>query len=171
MPGHKTLIFGIKKEIEDFPGSKKSKNDKKPNAVLSERDLQTSLLQQMLAFTKQLGLVADWSNSILETTFTATESASFCTCTVKCPLCMTNFTLRYDRHWKTSNLCRHVRKHVQSPAVPTVNSHINNPNACSNKAVTAKIYEVEDILESNTDLPAEYLEVDVDDEMISYEEY
>lgn len=134
LPGHKSLIFGIKSEIDEFPKNKKPKNNKKSDPVLSERDLQTALLIQMSAFTKGLGLKIDWSNSIEESSYTATESASFCTCTVSCPVCSSTFVIRYDKHWKNSNLCKHVRKHK-----PSVQSELDTTAAvCKN---TGKIID------------------------------
>lgn len=65
IPGHKEFIFGIKEEINESQQTKKPKTSKKSNA-LSENDIKMSLLVQMSAFSKRLGLTADWSNSIIE---------------------------------------------------------------------------------------------------------
>lgn len=82
LPGHRALIFGIKAEINEFQENKRPKNYVKPPAklpVLNEKDVVASLLQQMSAFAKRLRIQADWTNSIIQSSFTATDSASFCT--------------------------------------------------------------------------------------------
>lgn len=114
LPGHKSLIFGIKREIDEYQDVQKAKISKKSNPVLSENDLQMSLLCQMSTFSKNLGLHADWSNSIKKSSYSASETASVCTCTVSCPICSADTLVRYDKHWKNSNLCKHIRKHMKT---------------------------------------------------------
>lgn len=75
LPGHKSLIFGIKTEIDEYQDMKKPKISKKSIPVLSENDLQMSLLSQMSTFSKKLGLHADWSNSIENSSYSASETA------------------------------------------------------------------------------------------------
>lgn len=114
LPGHKALVFGIQSEISEFQENKKPKKNIKLKPVLNENNLQTSLLYQIPTYTKGLDLQADWSNSLNNSSFTTTESASFCTCDVSCPLCESgHFAVRYDQYWRTSNICKHLRKHAQ----------------------------------------------------------
>lgn len=120
LPGHKALIYGIGNELNESQARKKPKiNNKKSNVVLSEKEVQMSLLFQMSAFTKKLGLIADWSSAITDSNYSATESAPFCTCTVLCPICHSSFVVRYDKHWKNSNLCKHMRQHKDPSKQPT----------------------------------------------------
>lgn len=60
LPGHKTLIFGIKSEIDEFKkdDSKKPKKNMKSKPILNERDIQTSLLNQMSAFNEGIGIAS-----------------------------------------------------------------------------------------------------------------
>lgn len=123
LPGHKALIFGIKVQIDDFQESKKLKKKMKLTAVLNEIELQTPLLHQLSSFTKNLGLKAVWTkDSLNDSTFTATECASFCTCTILCPLCCSSFNVRFDKHWKNSNIYKHLRKHLDPKKNGTTNS-------------------------------------------------
>lgn len=153
LPGHKALIFGIKSEIDDFQENKRPKKNTKSKFILDERDIQTSLLHQMSAFTKGLDLQADWSKSIKDSSFTKTENALFGTCTVLCPICTSVFIIRYDKHWKNSNICKHVRKHVRTNGIGEkttddldknsneTNTNEPNTNAANSKNNPFIIYE------------------------------
>lgn len=113
LPGHKALIFGIKSEISEIQDTKKSNKINKSKPVLTENDIHTSLLCQMSSFTKGLGLQADWSNAIKSSDFTETENTPLCACNVVCPICSSSFIVRYDKHWKNSNISKHLRKHAE----------------------------------------------------------
>lgn len=116
LPGHVALIFGIKKQIEDFfHDNKKPKKGAKVDIIQNEDELQANLLHQLSVFTKNLKLDAVWTkNCIKDSTFTATENASFCTCTISCCLCGSPFAVRYDKYWKNSNIYKHMRNHLNS---------------------------------------------------------
>lgn len=132
LPGHKALIFGIRSEIDNLQKNKRIKM--KPKTVLSEDELQMSLLQQMSKFTSGKGLKIDWTSSIISCTVTSTENDAVAVCQITCPICDSNFKVHYEGHWKNSNLCKHMRKHmtVKEPVknVPQT-KNLTQPNKSS----------------------------------------
>lgn len=178
LPGHKSLIFGIKTEIDEYQDMKKPKISKKSIPVLSENDLQMSLLSQMSTFSKKLGLHADWSNSIENSSYSASETASFCTCTVSCPICSAESIVRYDKHWKNSNLCKHVRKHVEPKMHATAdivaNGNANVPNRKRVKKTmtdAASSLEYQEIYVEDSDFNLGLYSTDIDNSEIIEEIY
>lgn len=64
LPGHVALIFGIKKQIEDFfHDNKKPKKGAKVDIIQNEDELQANLLHQLSVFTKNLKLDAVWTKN------------------------------------------------------------------------------------------------------------
>lgn len=161
LPGHRAMIFGIKSEIDDFKkeDNKRPKKNVKSKPVLKESDTQIALLNQMSAFTKGLKLQADWSNSIKDSSFTATETALFGTCTILCPICSSSFIVRYDKHWKTSNICKHIRKHSQS-----------NESASQNDMFYETIYVSKETGHDNVEIYGEVQEEDSGEAYIDFDE-
>lgn len=80
-----------------------------------------TLKSQLTTFTKGLGLEVDWSNAIQEFNMTQTETATLAHCTVLCPICCSNFVIRFDKYWKNSNVCKHIRKHIDENTKNKIN--------------------------------------------------
>lgn len=155
LPGHKALIFGIQTQLEEFQQNKRQTAKKKMKLThhVSEQELQLSLVHQMLTFTKNLKLDAVWSKEcIKESTFTVNNDVSQCICTVSCPLCFSPFVVRYDKHWKTSNLCKHMRKHSNNAKTNSFHASASalKPNARNNDELE-ELIEVDLVEEDSYD--------------------
>lgn len=134
LPGHNALIFGIKSEIDCFQEKKRQKKDTKPKPA--ENDLRMNLLFQMSSYTNRLKLSVDWSDTITSSNFQPNGSGA---CTILCPICSSSFTVKFDSHWKPSNICKHIRsKHATNDIASVAeitretNKEISNVNTCAN---------------------------------------
>lgn len=112
LPGHRSLILGIKSEIlelQEKRSNKRSKTSKLASKILEEGDLKTALLNQISAFTDTLKIKADWTNSIKDFSLETTKNASLAHCLLSCPICDSDINVKFEGSWKISNMCRHLR--------------------------------------------------------------
>lgn len=142
LPGHRDLILGIKSELTKLQ-EKQSENKRQKlsksnkSQVLEEIDVKTSLIKQVNVFSSGLNLKIDWSNSIDAFEFEKTSNSAFASCKVSCPLCGATYILRFDRHWKTSNICKHIRTHADRGEKTTQIHQTKNKNMDKNANVSA----------------------------------
>lgn len=114
LPGHRDLIFGISSELARLQDSGQSKRAKKSTQCnLNERDLRASLVNQLSTFATGLGLDHNWSNSIDDFEMDSTGNAIYAKCAISCKICSSVISTRYDKHWKISNIFKHIRTHVE----------------------------------------------------------
>lgn len=124
LPGHHALILGIKAEILSMENSKKPKPSKaKKKNILDEDELKAILINQITTFSSNLSLKMDWSHAIKHFEFatdknldaTLGENTTFAECTLSCPQCGAERIIRFDnKYWKVSNMCKHVRSHIEN---------------------------------------------------------
>lgn len=116
LPGHRSLILGIKDEILNIQTEKKQKFTKKSrrdeDEPRDEQSLELSLRNQMSAYANGIGLNLDWTQSINNIVLTSTGRSTMAQCSVSCPVCNKDYMLRYDRNWKVTNMYRHIRSHI-----------------------------------------------------------
>lgn len=163
LPGHKALIFGIKSQLEDFQAKQKiTKKVKK--SVPNENELHIALLNQISSFAKDNQLEVVFSTDcIKQSLYTATESASFCSCNIICPLCFSSIGTRYDKHWKNTNVYKHLRTHLTSKR--TAN------HAAKTRPSSIRIEETAEHLESNNIEIVTNCDIEiVEEEVLVYEE-
>lgn len=186
LPGHRALILGIKAEILDLQTKKKPKIAKsnKLHQVENENTLQFALINQMSNFAKGIGLSVDWSNCIQDFTLTTVENTKFAQCKLSCPICTTQLTIRFDRNWKISNLCRHLRRHStdttnvdfsavnlaenSSPSVTTTSTKIMSQIAAQ-KANNIEIISVEVLREAESNNVNKPYDATMYDDLIEYD--
>lgn len=114
LPGHRSLIFGIKEQILSIEQSKKPKlKAKEKNVGSNEDDLKANLRSQLFNFSSNISIETDWSDSIQSFEMEGIEDEIHVKCLVKCPICSALRVVRYDKkYWKLSNLTRHLRNHA-----------------------------------------------------------
>lgn len=110
LPGHRDLILGIKDEVEKVQQTKKPKKVVNAQST-SEKDICRSLLKQMSTFSKGLKLNIDWTNAINDFSLDDSGNTMLAQCLLVCPICNSPISVRYDKHWRTSNIYKHIRKH------------------------------------------------------------
>lgn len=151
------LIFGIKSQLEDSQATQKI-TKKVKRSVPNENELHIPLLNQISSFAKDNQLEVVFSiDCIKQSVYTATKSASFCSCNFVCPLCFSSIGTRYDKHWKNTNVYKHLRTHLTSRRAT---NHVTKTRISS-----SRIEETTVSLENNNIrmLIEEQLEVDVVD--------
>lgn len=122
LPGHRECIFGIKSEILNQQNKKKPKTSDNRNTLIDDDNLQASLESQISNFAKKIGLSnVDWADSITNFKSTNLEFVVSANCSVACPKCDSIIGVSYDRHWKVSNLFKHLRKHINKNAETSTN--------------------------------------------------
>lgn len=133
MPGHRDLILGIKSELtklqeKQLENKRQKLSKSNESQVLEGIDVKTSLIKQVNVFSSRLNLKIGWSNSIDAFEFEKTSNSAFASCKVSCPLCGATYILRFDRHWKTSNICKHIRTHADRGEKTTQIDQTKNKN-------------------------------------------
>lgn len=113
LPGHRSLILGIKNQIlliEDI------NKPKKPNtkSVPDEKDLIAMLIKQVSQYSSRLSLKLNWNDAVQKFEGTTDGDDTSIQCVLSCPLCYANRTIRFDKYWRVSNLFKHLRSHIQS---------------------------------------------------------
>lgn len=117
LPGHRECIFGIKEEILKMQNRKASKTTKTSHHTIDidEAGLQSSLENQVSNFAISIGLTnVEWGTAINNFNVTKSGSSVYATCSVACPRCKASINVLYDKHWKISNIFRHLRRHSGS---------------------------------------------------------
>lgn len=135
LPGHRSLILGIKAEISDIQSKKKQKvpkSNKMPRDE-DEKTLQISLINQLSAYANGISLKLDWSHSIQETEFTQVENSTLVRCKISCPQCGMTSTMRYERSWKVANMYRHLRTHSSTLASTNISKVTSKTSAALSK--------------------------------------
>lgn len=118
LPGHRSLILGIKDEISNIQSGKKKKVSKPSSKKLprdnDELTLAQGLANQLSTYANGIGLKLDWASSIKKIELTETENATLAKCVISCPRCN---NIRYDTieigKWPmfmASSLTHHHRK-------------------------------------------------------------
>lgn len=116
LPGHRSLILGMKGQILAMEDKKKPKMKPKQknasNERASENELKLQLIDHLSNYSIQKSLNIDWSNAITQFVVKEGEKAdeSFVHCSLQCPVCDTVRIVRYDKTWKISNMCKHIRE-------------------------------------------------------------
>lgn len=148
LPGHRSLILGIKEEISSMQDVKKKKVTKKLPPVEDEQSLAHSLTNQLSSYANGIGLKLNWALSIQNIQLQSTENTTVAHCTISCPICFNDYSVRYDRNWKVANMYRHLRTHIKNP-----------PNVHQNMNKTIEILSIETL--DNQDLYLNSLDSDI----------
>lgn len=159
LPGHRDTIFGIKSEIQRLQEIKKqkinhanSKNVKKN--VLTAADLKTSLVHQLTTCVAMAEWNFEWSTAISKMNVTPTENSTLAQCSIACPKCNIVISVRYNKTWKISNICKHVRTHTDKKTV-------QNQNSAAVSKVDKTTAEITDQTNDTNELAKE-LDIEVD---------
>lgn len=125
LPGHRSLIVGIKTELSDIQSKKKQKVMKstKPSRNEDENELRSSLVNQMTTYASGIGLGLDFSVSVQDMNLEKVEELTLAVCKVVCPACNRIFTIRYNKNWKICNIYRHLRTHVENSSKQTIEAN------------------------------------------------
>lgn len=168
LPGHRTMIKGIQTEILSIEAAaKKTKvSNPKSNDMPNEEDLKMNLIDQISNYSSKISIDFDWSGSIRKFSIKNNDGGTLAECTISCPKCSAVRTVRYDKHWKASNLFKHIKTHVENQenlANKTTNSlqtestnedqqsvmpNANHCNSDCNSTFSEIQFEVHDSIES-----------------------
>lgn len=140
LPGHRECIFGIKSEILKLQNSKKLKTT--TNRGLGEDELKMALEAQVSTFANNNGIFhIDWAGSIKNFKVTQSDSSVYANCSIDCPHCDSSICASYNKHWKISNLFRHLRKHSSSDHEENLhNNQIKNRGNTCDKSQYETVY-------------------------------
>lgn len=143
LPGHRSLILGIKAQIVSIEDVKKTKfmpkiPKQKANPIDADTDetgLKMSLITQISSYSSNLLLQIDWKNSIKQFNITTNEGLTSVQCLLVCPICGASRKTRFDKRWKISNMCKHLRSHIEEIQIePTSENEDGTQQMNSNEA-------------------------------------
>lgn len=140
LPGHRSLIFGIKAEILSMEDSKKPKLKPKAKNDVDENELKTNLITQLTTFLSSIALRIDWNDSIQSLEVEKNENGTLAKCSILCPICNAQRVVRYDnKYWKLSNMTKHLRNHNgANKSEKQPKKKLNNPPLAAMKNITNK---------------------------------
>lgn len=122
LPGHKALILGISKQIDQIEQMKslvRKKTTKDPSSKsLSDADLKRKLVSNLLKYTGKLNYQfpdeAISERNIMDFKRGLENDDYVCKCRFSCSVCSKNFPLVYKSFWMTSNVTLHLKKHIEA---------------------------------------------------------
>lgn len=121
LPGHRSLILGIKNQIVSVEDAKRkrsmAKRKTKPSETLDEVGLKRELVDQMSDFSSKISLQIDWENAIDNFQSTTNGDVTSVQCSLLCPICGASRLIRFDESWKPSNMYKHLRSHVEEKQI------------------------------------------------------
>lgn len=111
-PGHKSLILGLRKKIEEFVKTKKDDAEtKNKNETLDGNELKTGLIEKLKRYMLRFSFNINFTESDISD-FTFVQHENCYKCGVKCPFCMKVYSCKYLTHWIVSNYETHIKAHV-----------------------------------------------------------
>lgn len=134
LPGHRSLIMGIKSQILLMEDVKRKKTMPKRKAKdVNEMELKMSLTAHVSNFCQNISLQVDWSNAIDDFKITShgddTSAQCLAQCSLNCPICGVRRTVRFENSWRISNMCKHLRSHLTSQNETPVQTSNDNQAA------------------------------------------
>lgn len=140
LPGHRSLIFGIKAQILSFENSKKPKLKSGSTAsstnVSGELELRQNLIDQLSNFSVNNSIKFDCNTAIQSFEFEKTgDEQVHATSSVLCSICDTVRVLRFNKYWRVSNYYKHLRSHFSKNQQSAKKSNRStDPNQGKNKS-------------------------------------
>lgn len=128
LPGHRATILDIPEQIQQMCGIVGAVSGVKSVAALnstktqrSDDDIIQNLVSNMLKFAEKLNFPLDAeiiSAKNVNDFKHGTMSDDFVyKCRFSCPFCSTVFPLKYKTFWMSSNLTKHLKKHISYEVV------------------------------------------------------
>lgn len=101
-----------------------------------------ALEAQVSTFANNNGIFhIDWAGSIKNFKVTQSDSSVYANCSIDCPHCDSSICASYNKHWKISNLFRHLRKHSSSDHEENLhNNQIENRGNTCDKSRHETVY-------------------------------
>lgn len=183
LPGHRECIFGIKAEILKLQNNKKSKATPNQGTPIDQEDLKMTLETQLSTYANNNGRPEiDWTGSIKNLKVKQSDTSFFATCTIDCPIdeCNSSISAAYNKHWKISNMFRHLRQHFNAERKDNQNCLTGNqppvqlPEATANETIYVVLNQAKagtkdgtEVIEENTETLNDdtyHYEIELDEE-------
>lgn len=141
LPGHRECIFGIKSEILNVQSNKKSKIQ--ANSSIDVEFIRSALYDQLTNFTNANPSLADLDIPTAIQNITTSNTGSTCqaVCLFECSICGSAIRVPYNHHWKSSNLLRHLRMHIDGNKAQSQKKNAQKKRKIQNQSVDQGLAE------------------------------
>lgn len=120
-PGHKAIILGLPKALQNYELKNKKKRATKN---VDEENLKQFLLKKITNFATKCSFDLQFDLNLISEFCQVNEAHK---CRFKCPVCPTKIRCEYKKYWLISNLEKHIKNHYRNVELIEIESVESDP--------------------------------------------